>query len=153
HPDCNSWRRRWRVSRLGVAQDGDGGPARNLSHRAHGAPGSLCAWFHTFTGSDTAKSQAVAIVNEAFARRFYRNQNLIGKTIRMLPPPELIPPPPPGQRPEPLAPYRTVVGVIGDLKNNDANQPADPEVFVPYTQYEGEGWGSDPMFAVRTDQD
>ena len=47
----------------------------------------------TFATSDTAKSQPVAIVNEAFARRFYPNQNVIGKTIRMLPPPELIPPP------------------------------------------------------------
>jgi putative ABC transport system permease protein len=52
-----------------------------------------------FANSDTAKSQQVAIVNEAFARRFYPNQNVIGKTIRMLPPPELIPQlPPPRSR-------------------------------------------------------
>jgi putative ABC transport system permease protein len=106
-----------------------------------------------FADSDTAKSQPVAVVNEAFARRFYPNQNVIGKTIRMLPPPELIPPQPADQPPEPLAPYRTVVGVIADLKNTSANEPADPEVFVPFTQFEGEGWGSGPMFAVRTDRD
>ena len=93
----------------------------------------------------------MAIVNEAFARRFYPNQNVIGKTIRLLPPPELISQLPPTD--EPLAPYRTVVGVVADLKNSDANQPADPEVFVPFTQFEGEGWGNGPMFAVRTDQD
>ena len=95
----------------------------------------------------------MAIVNEAFARRFYPNQNVIGKTIRMLPPPELIPPQPANQPPEPLAPYRTVVGMVADLKNSDANQPADPEVFAPFTQFEGEGWSNGPMFAVRTDQD
>ncbi|MGZ4825569.1 MAG: ABC transporter permease [Terriglobales bacterium] len=106
-----------------------------------------------FAGSDVAKSQPVAIVNEAFARRFYPNQNVIGKTIRMLPPPELIPPPPANQPPEPVAPNRTVVGMVGDLKNTEANEPADPEVFVPFTQFEGEGWGNAPMFAVRTDQD
>ena len=105
-----------------------------------------------FADSDTAKSQPVAIVNEAFARRFYPNQNVVGKTIRLLPPPELIPQLPPTPEPEPLAPYRTVVGVVGDLKNTEANQPADPEVFAPATQFEGEGWGS-VMFAVRTDQD
>ncbi len=44
------------------------------------------------------------------------------------------------------------MGVVDDLKNTDANQPADPEVFVPVTQFAGEGWGS-VMFAVRTDQD
>ena len=104
-----------------------------------------------FATSDTAKSQPVAIVNAAFARRFYPNQNVIGKTIRMLPPPELIPPQT-TQPPEPLAPYRTVVGMVGDLKNTEANQAADPEVFVPVTQFAGEGWGS-VMFAVRTDQD
>ena len=54
-----------------------------------------------FATSDTAKSQPVAIVNEAFARRFYPNQNVIGKTIRMLPPPELIPPQPANQPHEP----------------------------------------------------
>ncbi len=106
-----------------------------------------------FATSDTAKSQPVAIVNEAFARRFYPNQSVVGKTIRMLPPPELIPPQPANQPPEPLAPYRTVVGMVADLKNSDANQPADPEVFVPFTQFEGEGWSNGPMFAVRTDQD
>ncbi len=103
-----------------------------------------------FAESDTAKSQPVAIVNEAFVRRFYPNQGAMGKTIRLLPPPELIPQLPPTQ--EPLPPYRNVVGVVADLKNSDANQPADPEVFVPVTQFAGEGWGS-VMFAVRTDQD
>ncbi len=43
--------------------------------------------------------------------------------------------------------------MVANLKNNDANQPADPEVFVPVTQFAGEGWSSGPMFAVRTDRD
>ncbi len=106
-----------------------------------------------FATSDTASSPGVAIVNESFARRFYPHQNVVGKTIRMLPPPELLPPQPANQPPEPLAPYRTVVGLVADLKNTDANQPTEPEVFAPFTQYEGEGWGSGPMFAVRTDGD
>jgi putative ABC transport system permease protein len=103
-----------------------------------------------FSDADTAKSQPVAIVNDSFARRFYPHENVIGKTIRMLPPPELIPPRSPAEQAEPLAPYRTVVGMVADLKNSDVNQPADAEVFAPFTQYAGEGWTSAPMFAVRT---
>ena len=104
----------------------------------------------SFADFDTAKSQPVAIVNEAFARRFYPNQNVIGKVIRLAPPPELARPVPPG---EPPAPYRTIVGVVADLKNTSANEPADAEVFAPFTQYAGEGWGNGPMFAVRSDRD
>ncbi len=106
-----------------------------------------------FATSDAEKTQPVAIVNEAFARRFYPNQNVVGKTIRMQPPPELIQPRPASELPEPVPPYRTVVGMMADLKNTDANQATDPEVFVPVTQFAGEGWASAPMFAVRTDQD
>jgi putative ABC transport system permease protein len=106
-----------------------------------------------FAKSDTTASQPVAIVNETFARRFYPNQNVVGKTIRMLPPPELIPQLPPNPEPEPLAPYRTVVGVVADLKNTSPNEPADAEVFAPFTQCAGEGWSNGPMFAVRSDRD
>jgi putative ABC transport system permease protein len=130
------------------------GAAFNLTSpdyfRAMGARLLAGRYFET---SDAAQSPQVAIVNEAFVRRFYPDQNVVGKTIRMLPPPNLIaqlPPLPPGDQ---LAPFRTVVGVIADLKNGEANLPADPEVFAPVAQFAGEGWGYGPMFAVRTDGD
>ena len=41
--------------------------------------------------------------------------------------------------------------MVADMKNSDANQPADAEVFVPVTQHAGEGWTHAPMFAVRSD--
>ncbi len=69
-----------------------------------------------FSDSDTAKTQPVAIVNQAFARRFYPNQNVIGKTIRLAPPQELLPSPPSELRDLPQAPYRTVVGVTRRLE-------------------------------------
>jgi len=106
-----------------------------------------------FSDSDTAKTHPVAIVNQTFAQRFYPNQKVVGKTIRLTPPQELIPPQPPEERDQPQAPYRTIVGIIGDLKNGEANEQADAEVFVPYTQFAGEGWGAAPMFAVRSEGD
>lgn len=103
-----------------------------------------------FTNADNAKSQPVAIVNQSFVRRYYPHQEALGKTIRMLPPQELLPPP---TGDAPVAPFRTVVGVVEDLKNTQPNEPTKPEVFVPYTQFSGEGWGRGPMIAVRTEGD
>jgi len=89
-------------------------------------------------------------VNEAFARRFYPNQNVIGKTIRMLPPPELVLlNQPVGART--LAPYRTVVGMVADLKNTRRTSLAIQNLCAG-TQFAGEGWATLPCFAVRTDQ-
>ena len=68
----------------------------------------------------------------------------------MMPPENLSSQLPPQDADAPPAPHRLVVGVVSDLKNNEANLPADPEVFVPITQHAGEGWMGAPMFAVRT---
>ncbi len=105
-----------------------------------------------FSESDTATSPPAAIVNQAFVRRFYPKGDALGKVIRLGAPDALraqLPPPPPGV---PRAPDRTIVGIVADLKNGDANQPTDPEVFAPITQYAGEGWGP-PNFVVRADRD
>jgi putative ABC transport system permease protein len=105
-----------------------------------------------FNESDSGKSRPVAVVNQAFVRRFYPKGDAIGKTIRLAPPDALraqLPPPPSGV---PQAPDRVIVGVVTDLKNGNANQPAEPEAFAPITQYAGEGWGP-ANFIVRTEKD
>ena len=105
-----------------------------------------------FDDSDTGKSRPVAIVNQAFVKRFYPKGDALGKTIRLAPPDALraqLPPPPAGV---PQAPDRVVVGIVADLKNGNADHAADPEAFAPITQYAGEGWGPG-NFVVRTDRD
>jgi putative ABC transport system permease protein len=105
-----------------------------------------------FNDSDTGKSQPVAIVNQAFVRRFYPKGDALGKTIRLAPPDALraqLPPPPAGV---PQAPDRAIVGIVADLKNGNADRITEPEAFAPITQYAGEGWGPG-NFVVRTDKD
>ncbi len=71
----------------------------------------------TFNDSDDAGSALVILVNQALARRFWPNENPIGKTVWVgtLPP-------------------RQVVGVLGDIKNDSLATPTQPEMFFPFPQ-------------------
>lgn len=94
------------------------------------------------------RSGLVAIINETVARRFFPNEDPIGKTIWMGPPESLIPPGPrtPGAR----VPRRIIVGVVADIKGPNLDKQANPEVFAPYYQNKNEGWMNTLMLAVRT---
>jgi putative ABC transport system permease protein len=100
-----------------------------------------------FTEHDDQRAPAVAIVNEAFAKRFFSNEDPVGKSIRMSPPLELIPA---ELRTRADAPLRWIVGVIADMKDAAMNVPADATVFAPFAQYNGEGFTSSMAFVVRT---
>jgi putative ABC transport system permease protein len=71
-----------------------------------------------FTDHDNADAPGVAIVNEAAVRRYWPNDNPIGKRIWL------------GQRPQPVE----VVGVFGDVKNVTLGEDASPEVMLPFPQ-------------------
>ncbi len=72
----------------------------------------------TFEDSDNTDAPAVVMVNQASARRFWRDQNPIGKTIWI----------------GTLPPVR-VVGVLGDVRNDSLATPPQPEVFFPFPQF------------------
>jgi putative ABC transport system permease protein len=71
-----------------------------------------------FDGNDDATSAPVVLINEATGRRFWPNQNPIDKIVWI------------GN----LAPCR-VVGVLGDVRNDQLATPPQPEVFFPYPQF------------------
>jgi len=73
-----------------------------------------------FTAGDRAGSQPVAIVNEGFVRRYLAGRNPIGARLRE----------------NGLREWRTVVGVIADLKHAGPAAEARPEVSMPYAQLE-----------------
>ena len=82
----------------------------------------------------TAQAEAV-IVNQAFVRRYCPNDGVVGKKIRLG-----------GLN----APWRMIVGVVGDVRHTSLNHEAEPEVYVPNTRQDTP---STAMLAVRTDGD
>jgi putative ABC transport system permease protein len=70
-----------------------------------------------FMESDNSTAPPVAMVNQATVRRFWPNEDPVGKLVWV------------GRQ----APSQ-VVGVLGDIKNDSLATPAQPEVFLPYPQ-------------------
>ena len=69
-----------------------------------------------FDQSDGAASPPVAVVNEAFVRRFFTNEEALGATISI------------------DGPERVVVGVLRDVRDMDLRRDARPTVFAPRSQ-------------------
>lgn len=72
-----------------------------------------------FTSADDANAPLRAIVNRAFAARYWPGQNPLGKTILI------------GLGPRPTE----VIGVFGDVRNTALATAPDPEVFTPFPQH------------------
>lgn len=92
-----------------------------------------------FTANDGDRSDIVAIVNRAFARRFFGVDNPVGLTFRT----------PAGDSTTP--PYE-IVGVVGDTKYASLDEAPDPIVYLPLGSKVGlEGYRS-LTYEVRTDR-
>jgi len=84
-----------------------------------------------FEEADTSASQPVALINEAFLRSQFPNENPIGRRLRF----------------EANTPWRTIVGVIADVKMGGLGATAEPGIFVPYRQ---SGFVGDAGLVLRT---
>ncbi|MGA7925628.1 MAG: ABC transporter permease [Candidatus Sulfotelmatobacter sp.] len=97
-------------------------------------------WFQTmrvplrdgreFTAADNLQAPKVVIVNETFARRFWLNQNPVGKHMVV------------GRGPAP----DEVIGVAADIKNHGLDQDTQAQLYLPFAQLP---WG-DMNLLVRT---
>jgi putative ABC transport system permease protein len=101
-----------------------------------------------FASEDKSNSQPVAIINETLARRFFPNEDPVGKTIWMGAPENLLPPE--AQTLVGRFPRRLIVGVVSDVKGGSLNQPTPALVYAPLTQHRREGWSNNLMLAVQT---
>jgi putative ABC transport system permease protein len=74
-----------------------------------------------FTDHDTATSPPVALINETMARRFFPDEDPIGKRLDIAAPPSL----------------REIVGIVGDIKQESVRTPTPPQVYEPLAQKPG----------------
>jgi predicted permease len=69
-----------------------------------------------------AKGRPVAIVNQAFAKRFFPAGNALGQHIV------------PGLSIEDTPPAREIVGIVGNVKRSSLTEVDRPEYYIPYEQ-------------------
>lgn len=74
-----------------------------------------------FTDADNADAPPVIIVNQAFAKKFWPNQEAVGKRIVMG-----------GMSEHPN--WITIVGVVGDVRHFGLDVDPKPEMYVPFAQ-------------------
>jgi len=103
----------------------------------------------SFTAQDKENSQPVVIINETLQRRFFPNEDSIGKTIRMGPPTNLVSRD--AQTQENRFARRVIVGVTADVKSGGLDQPVSPLVYAPLPQHVREGFSNTLALAARTE--
>lgn len=87
-----------------------------------------------FTPADTQAAEPVLIVAEHMARTLWPNQDAVGRRVRI------------GGND---TPWRTVVGVVADVRHQDLAAPASLQMYVPHAQF-GDAFLT---FVVRSQRD
>jgi predicted permease len=93
----------------------------------------------TFDVRDAATAPAVVIINEAMARQYWPSGHAIGRRLKMG-----------GSKDD--SPWRTIVGIVRDVKSMGIDQPARPELYFPLQQSAG-NWMWPRDLVVRADGD
>jgi predicted permease len=94
-----------------------------------------------FTSRDDDKAPKVAVINSAAARKYFPNENPVGKRY--------------GSSPEENSTLE-IVGVVRDAKYNSVRDEAPPTMYVPYRQTRGGGvllevrTAGDPVASMNT---
>jgi putative ABC transport system permease protein len=89
----------------------------------------------TFEDRDQRSSTKVVIVTKSFADKYFPGEDPVGKHLK------------PGAGDEPgEAPWREIIGVVGDIRNRSLDAPTRPAYYLPLSQLV---WG-EPTVLVRT---
>jgi predicted permease len=99
-----------------------------------------------FAESDSATSPPVALITQALERKYFSTQDPIGLRIHIGPPQFLHIPP--GADITDSADV-TIIGVIGDFRNNGLASPPEPQIIVLYSQHPVVNYGFKDI-AIRT---
>jgi putative ABC transport system permease protein len=82
----------------------------------------------------------LVIINETMAKRYFANQDPIGRRIQT-------------GDPDPKSPWETIVGVVGDVKYSGLDAQPSPTLYVPYNENGWATWSREMHLVVRSNQD
>jgi putative ABC transport system permease protein len=91
-----------------------------------------------FTDADKAGAPPVLIINETMARRFFPNEDPVGKRLQT-------------GDPNPNKPWETIVGVVGNVKYSGLAAEDTPTLYAPYTTPDWVSWSRSMYLVVRTE--
>lgn len=80
----------------------------------------------TLSEEEVNDGRKVAVINETLARKYFGQDNPIGRSVTLTRLATDITPPV-------TDPVFEIVGIVADAKNNGIQEPPRPEVFIPYT--------------------
>jgi predicted permease len=83
-----------------------------------------------WTQGEVMEGAKLAIVNETFARRYFPNEDVIGRSVKF---PRFAAPPPSAYAANGSDGWLEIVGVVKDAVNDGLDKPIAPAVYVPYT--------------------
>jgi len=84
-----------------------------------------------FTAMDSAEQPKVVVINETLARGFFRDRDPVGQRLKA------------------GGAWRTIVGVVSDVKSSSLESEVRPQVYIPNAQW---AWGGMTM-VVKTERD
>jgi len=70
---------------------------------------------------DTANSLGVVVINQTLARKYWGDENPLGKSLKL-------------DSRSSASPWLTVIGVVGDVRQSELRADPAPEMYIPYTQ-------------------
>ncbi|MGE5205669.1 MAG: ADOP family duplicated permease [Chlamydiota bacterium] len=76
-----------------------------------------------FREDDGTHADLPIIVNRSFVRRFFPNQDALGKRVRVG---------------APNWPWRSVIGIVGDVRHLGLNHDSEPQLYLPYAASAGD---------------
>jgi predicted permease len=86
-----------------------------------GALGTPLVQGRTFDDRDSDGAAKVVIVNESLARRLFPGDDALGRQLKLV-------------NPEQDADWRTIVGVVGDVRYSGLDDPGGAAVYTPFAQ-------------------
>jgi putative ABC transport system permease protein len=75
----------------------------------------------TFTAADRHDAPSTAIVSQSLARKYWPDQSAVGKRLRF--------------EDDPKAPWFTIVGVVGDIRQLGLDRDPPPILYIPYQHF------------------